>query len=106
MLIKEVRNAFFHSDYTIHENTFRICHGDGVRVENLIDPRVEFSWLLPRLELGINTALAVIQLVFESIRSYKENKIVNGRLEGEDPVPVQLLVSPGHGLVGFQCPPT
>jgi hypothetical protein len=107
MVVKEVRNAFFHSDYTLHEGHFHIARGDGVMVGNVIDQRVPMKWLAPRLELGINTALALVNLVIESIQSYTEDKIVMGRVlgDGNAPVAVELTVQEGYGLVGFASPP-
>jgi len=105
LLVKEVRNAFFHSDYIIHDKYFHIRRGEGVKIGNLIDPRVELSWLLPRLELGINTALTLINLVMSSIQSYTANKVVMGRIQAGAAVPVELTVQPGYGLTGFRSPP-
>jgi hypothetical protein len=107
MVVKEVRNAFFHSDYTLHDSHFHIARGAGVVIENMIDQRVPMTWLAPRLELGINTALALVDLVIDSIQSYTEDKIVMGRIlgAGNAPVEVELTVQEGFGLVGFASPP-
>lgn len=107
MVVKEVRNAFFHSDYTLHDGQFHIVRGDGLMVGNMVDRRVPMKWLAPRLELGINTALVLVSLVMVSIRSYTEDKIVMGRIQGDgnEPVEVELTVQEGYGLVGFVSPP-
>jgi hypothetical protein len=106
LVVKEVRNAFFHSDYTLHDGNFHIAHGDGVLVGNTIDRRVPLAWLGPRLELGINTAMALVGHVFDAIQGYTENTIVTGRIQGDDTrVPIELTVQPGYGLVGFVSPP-
>lgn len=102
MLVKEVRNAFFHSDYILHEKYFNIKRGEAVRIGNMLDQRIDLTWLTPRLELGINTVLMLIQLVVESVRSYKESKKVLGRIQAGSPVPVELIVQEGYGLVGFK----
>ncbi len=106
MVVKEVRNAFFHSDYILHEGHFHIRRGDGVLIGNMIDQRVPMAWLAPRLELGINTALTLVNLVMDAIRGYTENKVVMGRIQGDVAVPVELIVQPGYGLIGVQSPPT
>ena len=107
MLVKEVRNAFTHSSYILQKDSFNIRGGQGVRIENVIDPQVSLNWLMPRLELGINVGLCVIQSAMDGIRSYTESKIVQGRLHGEenDPIPVELTVQEGYGLTGFRSPP-
>ncbi len=43
-------------------------------------PYCHLEWLLPKLNLGINTALATIDLLIYHRRLYKEDKIVRGRL--------------------------
>jgi len=105
MLVREVRNAFFHSDYILHERAFHIKRGDGVTIERTMSRKVNLDWLLPRLELGINVAFAMIDLTLNSIRSYKANKIVMGRIQGPKPVPIELIADPEYGLSGFQSPP-
>ena len=105
MLIAEVRNAFFHSDYILYEDAFHIRRGKGVPIGNLIEHRVKLSWLMPRLNLGVNLALALIQVTLRHIRSYKENKVVLGRIQGPSPVEVELTTHPKQGLAGFRSPP-
>lgn len=102
MLVKQVRNAFFHSDYIIYENQFNIKYGEGVLVDNIITKAVPFDWLLPRLELGVNIALATIGLISNHMRSYKENKIVPARIRVDGGIEnVVLTVHPEYGLTGF-----
>ncbi len=98
---------FFHSDYILSPQSFNIKRDAGVRIENMIDPKVQLSWLMPRVELGINVGLALVSLVFEYIRSYQQNKIVKGRIQGENnpPVEVELTTNPQYGLTGFRSPP-
>lgn len=105
MLVKEVRNAFFHSSYVLTNDSLNIKRGDGVLIGNLISPKVEYKWLLPRIELGINTVLSLISLMDESRLSYTENKVVMGRIQGDQPGPIELTTQPGYGIVGFQSPP-
>ena len=107
MLVREVRNAFYHSDYTLTRESFNIIAGESVQIENVSDRRVPYSWLLPRLNLGITTALTTLDLVGEHSRSYKSDRLVRGRLgPGETYLDVQLTTSAKYGLVGFRSPPS
>lgn len=105
-LVKEVRNAFYHSDYILTEESFNIKQGQGVRVDNTITNKIPHNWLMPRVELGINAALAVIGLTFAHIRSYKQDKVVKGRFTSDGSYEdIQLTVREGFGLSGFKAPP-
>lgn len=103
MLIREVRNAFFHSDYVLTEQTFNIRDGDGVNIERLIQQSVPYDWLLPRLELGINTALVLFDLLVQHARSYTAHKIVRGRFSSDGSyTDLELIATPEYGLTGFR----
>jgi hypothetical protein len=103
MLVRPVRNAFFHSDYVIHDNQFHIKYGDGVLVDNVITRVVPFDWLIPRMELGINFSLATIGLIQKYMRSYNEEKVVHACILNSDEVEDMLLtIRPGYGLSGFR----
>jgi hypothetical protein len=115
--VRPVRNAFYHSDYVLAPDAFNIRHGEGVDA-TVYDPKfphlcamlersIPLKWLMPRLELGINVALAIMHFQQEYVRSYKQNKIVPGRiLAGGGSADVELLTQPGQGLVGFRSPPS
>ncbi|PTQ77667.1 hypothetical protein C8R26_10611 [Nitrosomonas oligotropha] len=106
MIVKEVRNAFYHSDYILTNESLNIRHGEGVVINRMRDNKVPYEWLLPRLQLGINTALAVLNLTEDSIRSYKQDKILQGRLgAGGELITIQLTTHPDFGLNGFKTPP-
>lgn len=106
MLVKEVRNAFYHSDYILTNESLNIRHGEGVVIGNIRDNRVPYTWLLPRIQLGINTTLAVLNQTLDGIQSYTEDKVVQGRVAPEGGwLPIQLTTHPEHGLVGFKSPP-
>lgn len=79
ILIKQVRNAFYHSDYALTDDTFNIVEGEGIKREGIISPRIELEWLIPRLNFGVNTVLMTLGLTFGHIRSYQEDKVVLGR---------------------------
>lgn len=106
MLVKEVRNAFYHSDYILTDDSFNIKQGKGVHIENIITSKVPFQWLFPRIQLGINTALAVINTTIDHIRSYKTDKIVKGRFAHDGSyIDIQLTTNENYGLTGFRSPP-
>jgi hypothetical protein len=106
MLVREVRNAFFLSDCVLTAKSFNIREGEGVIIGRVIEKEVDLSWLMPRLELGINTVLATIDFAMEHIRSYKEDKMVRGRFSVDDSfADIQLTTRPNYGLVGFKTPP-
>ena len=99
ILLKDVRNAFDHSDY--------VLYGDELRIIKVNErPKVyKLSELIPKLEFGINFVLMVIGLTKEGIFAYKENKIVPSRLE-TDPRMNMVLIADSHiGLWGFQSRP-
>jgi hypothetical protein len=103
MLVRQVRNAFFHSDYVVHDNQFNIKYGDGVLVDHVITRAIPLDWLMPRIELGINFSLAFIGLIQKYMRSYKEEKVVKARILHNDEVDDMLLtIKPGYGLAGFR----
>ena len=106
MFLRPVRNAFYHSDYILTDDTFNIRWGEGLNVDNVIDRRIELEYLVPRLNLGLNTALTMLHLLIEHSRSYTESKILKGRLGHNDSwVDIQLITDPKHGLRGFRTPP-
>ncbi len=104
MYLRKVRNAFDHSDYILFKNLFRIKNGNRYS-SDLFQKSEELKLedLLPKLELGINFAILLIQLTIKGIRSYKENKIVPSRmLEGDKFCDMELTVDPTFGLIGFR----
>jgi len=106
MLVKEVRNAFYHSDYILTNESLNIRYGKGVVIENMRDNRVPYNWLLPRIQLGINTSLAVLNQTMDGIQSYKADKVVHGRFAANGGwLPIQLTTHPEQGLTGFRTPP-
>ena len=107
MHLPDVRNAFDHSGYVIYENKFRIKGGIlSKRGEPTPPKQYRMEELIPHIELGINIALMLINLTFNCIQSYKENKKIRSRLTENDPIfETELITEPGHGLIGFQSIP-
>jgi hypothetical protein len=103
MMVKQVRNAFFHSDYTLYDNEFRMKHGKPIQIGEVQTPIVPIDWLVPRMERGINLVLATIELIHEFRRSYTQEKRVRARILPNDVEQwLVLTVHPDHGLRGFR----
>jgi hypothetical protein len=103
MMVRQVRNAFFHSDYTLHDNEFRIEHGEQILIGEVQTSVVPIEWLAPKMEHGINLVLATIELISEFRHSYVQEKRVRARLLANDAEGwVVLTVHPDHGLRGFR----
>ena len=101
MLVPQVRNAFFHSDYAISDSEFIIYSCRGVEIEGEYTNVIPWQWLLPRLQTGINLAIVMIRQLYDRRAAYKEEKIVRpGRVEGFGDV--KLIVG-RHGLLGFSA---
>jgi len=103
MFVRQVRNAFFHSDYILHGGNLHIKKGEGVPIDSVTTPCVPLEWLVPKMNLGINLALSTIGLMMGYRRSYKQEKTVQARMGPDDSlIDVLLTVEEGQGLVGFQ----
>jgi len=102
MLVKEIRNAFFHSDYTLYKNEFRIIKGKGITINNVTSHAIPLEWIFKRVELTINAVLYLLNIIDEYRKSYREEKIVKGRMFGGEYGDVILTVNE-YGLNGFRC---
>ena len=97
MFDEKVRNSFFHSDYILYKDEFRSNESD-------------FVLKLPELNELINRGIAFYQVFMDTYRnhraSYKESKIVLGRIrgEGKPPEEVELIADSIKGLIGFRNP--
>lgn len=95
----KIRNAFYHSDYTIYGNEFRYRRKYAVAA-----PIAE---VMRKIQECINFYLAFMRLQDDHRRSYKEPKIIKGRLAPNDGwLDVELTIQEGGGLIGFRTPPT
>jgi hypothetical protein len=102
-LEKEIRNAFYHSDYVLHNGTFNIKHGSGVIIDGIIDPAVPLEWFMPKARIAVDFSIEVINLIQKYIHSYKKEKIVPARISHDDKIEnVLLTVNPQFGLSGFR----
>jgi len=96
-----IRNAFFHSAYSLLEDDFCIVKGEGIKIGNVIHNILSIdNFLIPKINSSINFIDRFFALIDEYKLIYRENKIVQGRLP--DPQPIMILGDPKKGLVGFQ----
>lgn len=106
VLLKPVRNAFFHSQYVITPTHFNYG-GPSLEVDGVLTTALPWGWLAPRLDRGIELAGTVQELTIAHALSYRENKVVAGRFAADGSVvPVELLTDPVGGLKGFRSPPS
>jgi hypothetical protein len=103
-LVNRVRNAFFHSTYTLVDDAFRITAGPGVTIDRVTSARVPYDWLLPRMETAINLSTYLVESLIRHRRSYTSNKVITGRLGPDGGVIPVELVGGDEGLVGFRTP--
>lgn len=101
MLNKQIRNAFFHSSYTIFGDEFRI-RGEGVEINGVITPAVPFNWLVSRITVAVNVAINIFDLIHEYRSSYTENKVIKGRLGPKGEYVDLMLTVSEYGLAGFK----
>jgi hypothetical protein len=107
MLVSQVRNAFFHSDYALTAQSINLRNGQFVEINGIRQQSVPLEWLQPKVDAAINITKHVIDKTIESIRSYKKSKIVKGRFGPNDSwMDLQLTVDADWGLTGFKSPPS
>ena len=102
MLIRQVRNAFFHSNFVLYNNEFRITQGEGVNIEGVIQSSIPLEWLMPRIEFAVNLYLKLFSLIDEHIHSYNQDKRVSGRFGAMGQNVAITLKANENGLYGFQ----
>ena len=106
IVVKQVRNAFTHSDYTLFNDKFRIINGEGVEIDGIITREISFDWLHYRINLALNTATRLLFLISEHRSYYDENKTIKGRMgPNESYIEIELTIQKGVGLNGFRIPP-
>lgn len=92
LLVKQVRNAFYHSDFVLYNNEFRIVKGAGVNIDGVIQHAIPFQWIISRIEITVNLFIQLMSLINEHRSSYTEDKIVTGRMgQNEESVSIKLL---------------
>jgi hypothetical protein len=103
MLVRQLRNAFFHSDYVLTANAVNLRNGQFVEIDGIKQKSIPLTWLHPKVNLAINIVRHVIKKTIQSIRAYKEPKIIKGRFGPNDSwMDLELTVNPEWGLTGFR----
>jgi hypothetical protein len=111
--LRPVRNAFVHSSYTIYQNDFRIRqrstkdviwieseNPDGVRTRTpVVD--VPFEWLVPFIEVAVDTAMFVINKLEHERQTYTRPKKIRGRMGENGDYTDIMLIADSNGLRGF-----
>ncbi len=98
-----LRNAFFHSDYTLYDNELRshnswFDHGNNTRSQVMSGEELE-----SQLNAAIEFFQAFMRIYIRSIKSYKENKEITGRFgHNDEVVPMRILADKKHGLYGVE----
>jgi len=103
MFDDQIRNAFFHSDYMLHENEFRSKEAK-FQTGNIISSSVELPVVMNQMNRGLAFYLVFMQCYTEHIRSYTGPKKVTGRLlrDQSKRVQITLIADRSRGLYGFQ----
>lgn len=99
---KEIRNAFAHADYVIHEGYFR-SPSARFEVDGVITQQLPLDHFTNRLNAAFRVVGAVLDLHAEMRMSYSEPFDTTGRLGGDDEgIAVRLLADAQRGLYGFE----
>jgi hypothetical protein len=107
ILVREVRNAFYHSEYILTDDSINLMNGQQVDVNGIRTASVPLDWLESKINLAINLCRYVISHTIEEMRSYKADKIIKGRFAANGSwMDIQLLTDEKYGLIGFKSPAT
>lgn len=99
----ELRNAFYHSDYTIYNGEFRSRHAWFLHEDNVRSQVLSQEELNQLINSGISLFQDFMSVYMKHRRSYRSNKIVQGRFTHDDSyAPITLLARRPHGLYGFR----
>jgi hypothetical protein len=102
--VSGLRNAFAHADYTLHGDKFR-CRSESFEVGGILTPEISLDLIADILNRALGFYGAFMEEYEARRRGYRSNKIVLGRLAGDEPIPVELVADETRGLYGFQSPP-
>ena len=103
MFNEQVRNAFFHSDYTIFKDEFRSREAN-FKTNNVITKSIKLNELIALINRGLSFFQEFMLVYTEHKLSYNEPKIIHGRIgsNGESE-PVELIIGDKNGGVcGFK----
>jgi hypothetical protein len=100
-----IRNAFFHSDYIIHKDELRTREA-ALSKDDRWSRSMKIDAVIEVMNRGFHFYDAFMQKWREHRLSYKESKVVQGRLRADGGLlPIRLIVDPQHGVQGFTSPP-
>lgn len=96
---KQLRNTFFHSAYSIEEDTYQLHDSDSIIIGNTAISNVSISdFLIPKIEKVIEFFDSFKSNYFEHFLSYNTNKNIRGRF----PIEMDITVlGSATGLTGF-----
>jgi hypothetical protein len=102
MFNEQVRNAFFHSDYIIFKDEFRSREA-SFKTSNTITKSIKLNELVDLINKGLKFYQDFMSAYYEHRSSYKESKIIHGRIgaNGESE-PVELIIGEKGGVCGFK----
>ena len=102
MFNEQVRNAFFHSDYTIYKDEFRSREAN-FKTNNIVTKSIKLNELIELINKGLYFFQCFISVYYEHRVSYKEPKIVHGRIVADgSSEPLQLVIDDNGGVCGFK----
>lgn len=98
-----VRNAFFHSDYILHEDEFRSREARFVDENNVRTSALKLHVILDLINRSATFFHDFVHTYGAHRLSYKESKVVRGRIgPGNAHEDITLLVHPTGGVYGFR----
>ncbi|MBP9792619.1 MAG: hypothetical protein KBC56_01320 [Flavobacterium sp.] len=101
---KEIRNTFFHSAYTIIDDSYQLFDSEPIVIGGIGKRYFDINeFLLPKISNILEFFHQFKECFFNHFASYKENKVVNGNFP--NPVVATILGS-ADGLKGFKMEKT
>lgn len=97
--VKELRNSFIHSSYSIMDNEFLVVDGDAIKVEGVGKYFVNVDeFILPKVNEILDFFVAFKNEFLTHFASYKENKLVKGRFPELMDI---VILGSADGIKGF-----
>lgn len=102
LYLSPLRNSFFHSSYSLTERDYYIVAGNGFKIEGIITKSASLKdYILPLTQSTVNMAGHFFNSLNLSRLEYRNNKIINGRLQPGG-IELEILGHPDYGLRGFR----
>jgi len=100
---ESVRNAFFHSDYILHDAEFRSRESHFLQINGTYSQSLSLDRLADKINRAVIFYVTFMSVFVSHKESYRENKMVRGRFASDGSViPVELLANRSNGLYGFR----